>query len=129
MKNEVIKEELTINAVPKAVNYLIEEVAEMRSLLDKMEKQLGLGVNKHRPILTERAAEILHMKVGTIRRLVAERAIPHYKREQGISDEMTMENEIEWMKKKADFIDPFVNFPDDLLSEEDIETVINPEII
>jgi hypothetical protein len=33
------------------------------------------------------------------------------------------------MKKKADFIDPFVNFPDDLLSEEDIETIINPEII
>ena len=81
---ETIKEELTINAVPKAVNYLIEEVAEMRSLLDKMEKQLGLGVNKHRPILTERAAEILHMKVGTVRRLVAERAIPHYKREHNI---------------------------------------------
>ena len=49
--------------------------------------------------------------------------------EQGISDEMTMENEIEWMKKKADFIDPFVNLPDDLLSQEDIEKVLNPEII
>ena len=36
--NETIKEELTMNAVPKAVNYLIEEVAEMRALLDKMEK-------------------------------------------------------------------------------------------
>ena len=84
MNNEVIKEELTMNAVPKAVNYLIEEVAEMRALLDKMEKQLGLGVNKHRPISTERAAEILHMKVGTVRRLVAERAIPHYKREHNI---------------------------------------------
>ena len=46
--NETIKEELTMNAVPKAVNYLIEEVAEMRALLDKMEKQLGLGVNRHR---------------------------------------------------------------------------------
>ena len=57
--NETIKEELTMNAVPKAVNYLIEEVAEMRALLDKMEKQLGLGVNRHRPILIEQAAEIL----------------------------------------------------------------------
>lgn len=54
--NETIKEELTMNAVPKAVNYLIEEVAEMQALLDKMEKQLGLGVNKHRPILIEQAA-------------------------------------------------------------------------
>ena len=81
---ETIKEELTMNAVPKAVNYLIEEVAEMRALLDKMEKQLGLGVNKHRPILIERAAEILHMKVGTVRRLVNEREIPHYKRDHNI---------------------------------------------
>ena len=84
MNNEVIKEELTMNAVPKAVNYLIEEVAEMRALLDKMEKQLVLGVNKHRPILIERAAEILHMKVGTVRRLVNEREIPHYKRDHNI---------------------------------------------
>lgn len=52
-----------------------------------------------------------------------------YMQEQGISCDMDMENEIEWMKKKADFVDPFVNFPDDLLSEEDIETIINPEII
>ena len=52
-----------------------------------------------------------------------------YMLEQGISDEMTIENEIEWMKKKADFIDPFVNLPDDLLSQEDIEKVLNPEII
>ena len=52
-----------------------------------------------------------------------------YMQEQGISDEMTMENEIEWMKKKADFIDPFVNLPDEFLSQEDIEKVLNPEII
>ena len=31
---EIIKEELTMSAVPKAVNYLIEEVAEMRAALD-----------------------------------------------------------------------------------------------
>lgn len=82
--NETIKKELTMNTVPKAVNYLIEEVAEMRATLDKMEKQLGLGVNRHRPILIERAAEILQMKVGTVRRLVDNREIPHYKREHNI---------------------------------------------
>ena len=36
--NETIKEELTMNAVPKAVNYLIEEVAEMRATLESIEK-------------------------------------------------------------------------------------------
>ena len=68
----------------KAVNYLIEEVAEMRALLDKMEKQLDLGINKHRPILIEQAAEILQMKIGTVRRLVNDQEIPHYKREHNI---------------------------------------------
>ena len=94
--NEKDKEELTMNAVPKAVNYLIEEVAEMRALLDKMEKQLGLGVNRHRPILIEQAAEILQMKPGTVRRLVNDREIPHYKREHNIyffEDEL-----IKWIK-------------------------------
>ena len=82
--NETAKEELTMNAVPKAVNYLIEEVAEMRAILENMEKQLGLGVNRHRPILIERAAEILQMKIGTVRRLVNNHEIPHYIREQNI---------------------------------------------
>ena len=79
--NEIEQLELTEKTVPKAVGYLINEVAEMRATLDKMEKQLGLGINKHRPILMEQAAEILQMKVGTVKRLVDERNIPHYKRE------------------------------------------------
>ena len=62
---EVIKEELTMSAIPKAVNYLIEEVAEMRAVLEHIEQRLGLEADKHRPILIERAAEILQMKVGT----------------------------------------------------------------
>ena len=68
-----------MSSVPKAVNYLIEEVSEMRAALDHIEKQLGLGADKHRPILIERAAEILQMKVGTVRRFVNNREIPHYK--------------------------------------------------
>lgn len=52
----------------------------MRAALDHIEKQLGLGADKHRPILIERAAEILQLKVGTVRRFVNNREIPHYKR-------------------------------------------------
>lgn len=83
-ENEIVQLELTEKTVPKAVGYLINEVAEMRATLDKMEKQLGLGINKHRPILIEQAAEILQMKVGTVRRLADERNIPHYKREHNL---------------------------------------------
>ena len=83
-EKEIEQLELTEKTVPKAVGYLINEVAEMRATLDKMEKQLGLGINKHRPILIEQAAEILQMKVGTVKLLVEERNIPHYKREHNI---------------------------------------------
>ena len=82
--NEIEQLELTEKTVPKAVGYLINEVAEMHATLEKMEKQLGLGINKHRPILIERAAEILQMKVGTVRRFVNSREIPHYKRGHNI---------------------------------------------
>jgi hypothetical protein len=35
------KEELTLQNTPKAVNYLINEIAEMRVLLEHIESQLG----------------------------------------------------------------------------------------
>ena len=50
----------------------------MRASLDHIEKELGLGADKHRPILIDRAAEILLMTVGTVRRLVNNLEIPHY---------------------------------------------------
>ena len=81
---EIEQIEITEKTLPKAVGYLINEVAEMRATLDKMEKQLGLGINKHRPILIEQAAEVLQMKVGTVKRLVDECNIPHYKREHNV---------------------------------------------
>ena len=43
------KEELTLQNTPKAVNYLINEIAEMRVLLEHIESQL-VRVDKHRPI-------------------------------------------------------------------------------
>ena len=49
--------------------------------------------------------------------------------DQGLADEDEIQNEIEWMKQKADFIDPFVKFTDELLTEKDIEKIINLEII
>lgn len=77
---EIEQIEITEKTLPKAVGYLINEVAEMRATLDRMEKQLGLGKDKHRPILLEEAAEILQMKVATVKRLTDEHNIPHYKR-------------------------------------------------
>lgn len=73
-----IKEELTLQNVPKAVNYLINEIAEMRVLLEHIEKQLGLGVDKHRPIGIEDACKILDQTVNMVNKMVRSRSIPHY---------------------------------------------------
>lgn len=73
-----IKEELTLQNVPKAVNYLINEIAEMRVMLEHIEKQLGLGVDKHRPIGIIDACRILDETERAVSKLVRSRSIPHY---------------------------------------------------
>ena len=74
------KEELTLENVPKAVNYLINEIAEMRVILEHIEFQLGLGVDKHRPIGIEKAAEFLGETERAINKMVRNQEIPHYSR-------------------------------------------------
>ena len=64
------KEELTMENVPKAVNYLINEIAEMRVALENIESRLKLGDDKHRPISIDRAVEILNEKKTVINRLI-----------------------------------------------------------
>ncbi len=63
----------------------------------------------------------------TIREYIEELQL--HKKEKGLSDDTNMDTEIEWMKKKADFIDPFVNCHDELLTEEHIDKLLNPDII
>jgi hypothetical protein len=40
-----------------------------------------------------------------------------------------MIDEITWMESKADFIDPFIDDVEEVLDEDDLEKVINPQII
>jgi len=78
MSNETEKEELILQNVPKAVNYLINEIAEMRVLLEHIESQLGLGVDKHRPIGIEDACRILNQTKNGINKMIRNKEIPHY---------------------------------------------------
>ena len=77
---EALKEELTNATVPKAVSYLIDEIAEMKAMLSHIESQLGLGVDKHRPIEEKRAAEFLDTTERAIKKLVRNQDIPYYQR-------------------------------------------------
>lgn len=99
MDKPVEKEELTMQTVPKAVNYLINEVAEMRVLLEHIEKQLGLGVDKHRPIGVEDACRILQQTKNGINKMIRNQSIPHYVKGNKIyffEDEL-----IKWVEKDA----------------------------
>lgn len=91
------KEELTLPNVPKAVNYLINEIAEMRVLLEHIESQLGLGVDKHRPIGIEEACRILGQTKNGINKMVRNCYIPHYLKEKKVyffEDEL-----VKWVEK------------------------------
>ena len=91
------KEELTLLNVPKAVNYLINEIAEMRVLLEHIESQLGLGVDKHQPIGIEDACRILDQTKNGINKMVRNCSIPHYLKEKKVyffEDEL-----VKWVEK------------------------------
>ena len=97
MENTNDKEELTLQNVPKAVNYLINEIAEMRAVLTTIETGLGLGAHKHRPIGIEKACEILDQTERVIKKMMRNNTIPYYKVEKKIyffEDEL-----IKWVEK------------------------------
>lgn len=91
------KEELTLENVPKAVNYLINEIAEMRVALENIESRLKLGDDKHRPISIDRAVEILNEKKTVINRLMQKREIPYY--DKGMQLYFFEDELIQWVEK------------------------------
>jgi len=91
------KEELTLQNIPKAVNYLINEIAEMRVLLEHIESQLGLGIDKHRPIGIDDACRIFDQTKNGINKLIRNCTVPHYLKENKVyffEDEL-----VKWVEK------------------------------
>jgi len=100
------KEELTLKNVPKAVNYLINEIAEMRVLLEHIESQLGLGIDKHRPIGIEDACRILNQTKNGLNRMIRNQSVPHYLKGKTVyffEDEL-----VKWVEK--DPVQPYQDF-------------------
>lgn len=78
-KKQDEREALDESNMPRALNYLINEVSELRSMLEDMKQQLQLGYDRRRPITVEKAAEVLSVTERSVRKLVKEEAIPYYK--------------------------------------------------
>lgn len=80
MSTDFSETALTLQSVPKAVSLLIDQMAEMKAQLTYIEQQLGISVNRHRPILIDRAAEILGITVRAVHKLIRAQDIPYYQR-------------------------------------------------
>lgn len=78
-KEQSEREVLDVSNMPRALNYLINEMAELRSMLEDMRQKLQLDYDRRRPITVEKAAEVLSVNERAIRKLVKEGYIPFYK--------------------------------------------------
>ena len=63
-----------------------------------IESQLGLGVDKHRPINIEKACQILNQTKNGINKMVRSRTIPHYI--QGNKVYFFEDELIKWVEKE-----------------------------
>lgn len=100
-----IREELKAENMPRALNYLINEVAELRAMLEEMRDQLKLGYDRRRPITAEKAAEVLSINERTVKKLAKEGLIPYY--QVGSTMYFFEEELIEYVKKTR--VKPFTD--------------------
>lgn len=91
------REVLDESNMPRALNYLINEVAELRSMLEDMRQELKLGYDRRRPITIEKAAEVLSVNERAVRKLAKGGCIPYY--EIGNVTYFFEEELIEYVKK------------------------------
>lgn len=108
-----------------------QKLEEERRRQEKEKRRLEEEERKRLRALQDEELERVQSLIFNAERVKLSKTIREYINELqlriqecGVSDD-----EIEWMKKKADFIDPFVNCSDELLTEEHIDKLLNPEII
>lgn len=69
--------EVSFDTLPKAIAYLMQEVAEIKSLLEKM--QTPIVSTKRYPIGIDEACKIIGKAKSTVYALVRKREVPCYK--------------------------------------------------
>lgn len=112
------------------------KLEEERRRLEEERKRREEEERKRRLALKEAELEKVHELLfeadrWRIARIIREyiTAFEAYLERQGLSEDEKMIGKIAWMKTKADFIDPLIDDAEEVLDEEDLEKVINPQII
>ena len=144
---KVVARDTKCAKIEDKIEHIIEVLEEIADIRDEWERQRKLEEERRKQEEEKRRLEEEERKrlqalqdeefkrvqdlIFNAERLKLSKTIREYinelqlhMQESGLSDD-----EIEWMKKKADFIDPLVNYSDELLTEEHIDKLLNPEII
>ena len=144
---KVVARDTKCAKIEDKIEHIIEVLEEIADIRDEWERQRKLEEERRKQEEEKRRLEEEERKrlqalqyeefrrvqdlIFNAERLKLSKTIREYINELqlriqecGVSDD-----EIEWMKKKTDFIDPFVNCSDELLTEEHIDKLLNPEII
>lgn len=108
MENDKVKEEVNALAgrsnepvsrenMPLALGCILDDVAEIKTILSDLYSRLGIGASGLRPVTVKEAAVFLSVSERTVRNMVRERTIPYYERNGKI---YFFERELlEWVKE------------------------------
>ena len=89
--------------IPLVLGCLLDDVAEVKSIVGELYKHLGIGAAGTKPVTIKEAAEYLSITPRAVNKMVRERLIPYYERNGTI---YFFEKELmEWIK--ATRVTPF----------------------
>ena len=129
------------------IEHIIEVLEDVANIRDEWERQRKLNEERRRQEEERRRLEEEERKrlqslqdeelkrvqklIFNAERLKLSKTIREYIKDFQLhmKEGCLSEDEIDWMKRKADFIDPFMNRSDELLTEEHIDKLLNPDII
>lgn len=90
-------EPVSMSDLPVAVGCILDDVAQIRSKVEELWRNLGIGAAGTKPVTVKEAAEFLSVTERAVNKMVRERQIPYYERHGKI---YFFEKELlEWIRK------------------------------
>ena len=94
--NDGTSEKVNPNNIPLALGCLLDDVADLKCIVNELYKHLGIGAAGTKPVTIKEAAEYLSITPRAVNKMVRERSIPYYERNGTI---YFFEKELkEWIK-------------------------------
>ena len=107
-----------------------EERRKQEEERKRLEAERLAQIEKRREVERDLVRELLFdADRSRIAKMIREYIMKYETEMAGKMEEEELQKKLQWMREKADYIDPFVNREDEWLSEEDMGRLLSPEII